>query len=295
MSWIPIQGKFDVKASYIKYIPSTTVSLPGVAQNLSGLVRSSKYFDSGEISFSLTINDILSSCNLVLNEGLPTAIYIGINNGTNAYAIRTWEGSMYKNLSIAGELNSLKLNEKINVSVKVIGSLIELYIEGVKVCASINNIVNSQIALWFYGPSNVEICDFKTKPIRPTVFVVMQFSKNYDELYDEVIKPTCEEFGFECIRADEMYSNGQIIEDILSTIKNSNLIIADITPDNPNVFYELGYAHGISKPTIIMCDRGREKLPFDISGIRTIFYENSISGKAKVEETLRQHLAIIKA
>ncbi len=57
-----------------------------------------------------------------------------------------------------------------------------------------------------------------------------------------------------------------------------------------NVFYEVGYSHGLNKPTILLSDRKREKLPFDISGFRALFYDNTIGGKTAVEERLRSHL-----
>ena len=61
----------------------------------------------------------------------------------------------------------------------------------------------------------------------------------------------------------------------------------------PNVFYELGYAHALGKPTILLAERGRE-LPFDIRGYRCIFYDNTIGGKAAVETNLKKHLENIK-
>lgn len=74
---------------------------------------------------------------------------------------------------------------------------------------------------------------------------------------------------------------------------NTSIVIADITPNNPNVFYEVGYAHGIGKNTILLSDRKREQLPFDVSGFRTLFYENTIAGKGEVEARLRKHLEVI--
>jgi hypothetical protein len=56
------------------------------------------------------------------------------------------------------------------------------------------------------------------------------------------------------------------------------------------VFYEVGYAHGIGKTTILLSDRKREKLPFDIAGFRHLFYDNTIGGKRAVEEALHRHL-----
>ena len=94
----------------------------------------------------------------------------------------------------------------------------------------------------------------------------------------------------EVIRADDMYTNSLILEDITKNIREASVVIADITVDNPNVFYEVGYAHAINKPTILLSDKKRAKLPFDVSGFRTLFYENSIGGKRAVEENLSKYL-----
>ena len=63
--------------------------------------------------------------------------------------------------------------------------------------------------------------------------------------------------------------------------------------ENANVFYEVGYAHARETPTILLARRG-EQLPFYVSGYRTIFYENTISGKDDVASDLRRHLAHIR-
>ena len=68
--------------------------------------------------------------------------------------------------------------------------------------------------------------------------------------------------------------------------------MAEITPPNQNVFYELGYAHALAKPTILLAERGKQ-LPFDISGYRVLFYDNTIGGKNQVEDGLKKHLTAI--
>ena len=110
-----------------------------------------------------------------------------------------------------------------------------------------------------------------------------------------MIKPTCEQFGLKTIRADDIYKSGLIINDIARAIEEASVIIADVTTDNPNVFYEVGYAHGIKKATILLSDRTRQKLPFDVSGFRTLFYDNTIGGKSDVEARLTAHLKNITA
>ncbi|MGP0088656.1 MAG: hypothetical protein ACLPKB_01650 [Xanthobacteraceae bacterium] len=127
-------------------------------------------------------------------------------------------------------------------------------------------------------------------PTVPGVFTVMQFSKPYDALYRDVIRPVCEKAGFASIRADDVFRPGVILEDIRNGILTADVIIAEITPVNANVYYELGYAHALEKPTILLANRTVDKLPFDISGYRVIFYDDTIGGKREIEETLEKHL-----
>src|SRR5262245_42532529 len=87
---------------------------------------------------------------------------------------------------------------------------------------------------------------------------------------------------------------GIILEDIRRGLVESEVIVAEITPVNANVFYELGYAHALGKPTILLADRSSATLPFDVSGYRCIFYDNTIHGKRAVEDDLRRHLLNIK-
>ena len=127
---------------------------------------------------------------------------------------------------------------------------------------------------------------------RPQAFVIMQFGEPYDTLYTEVIKSVAEKMGLEVYRADSVYRPGIILQDIIGGIVEAEVVIAEITPPNPNVFYELGYAHAKEKTTILLAERGRE-LPFDIHGYRCIFYDNTIRGKNEVESELRKHLVNI--
>lgn len=68
------------------------------------------------------------------------------------------------------------------------------------------------------------------------------------------------------------------------------MVIAEITPLNPNVYYEVGYADTLSKPVILISDRKEGLKPFDVMAYRTIFYDNSIGGKSQIENDLRTYL-----
>jgi hypothetical protein len=137
--------------------------------------------------------------------------------------------------------------------------------------------------------------EFKNASVRTepgTAFVVMQFSDPYQTLYTDVIKPVIESYKLRAYHAGEVYRPGIILEDITGGIVEAKIVIAEITPPNQNVFYELGYAHALKKPTILLAESAKD-LPFDVSGYRCLFYENSIGGKEKVIEGLRKHLDAI--
>ena len=120
----------------------------------------------------------------------------------------------------------------------------------------------------------------------------MQFSTPYNELYDEVIAPICDQSKIKAIRADQIYGPEIIIADIMKQINESKIVIAEISSANPNVYYEIGYAQAMGKPIILIAEQGT-KPPFDVSPFRILFYENSIPGKKRVEEGLKKHLQAI--
>jgi hypothetical protein len=179
--------------------------------------------------------------------------------------------------------------------VRLVGSRVTASIDGVDMVVTNLPVTLplGQTGLWCTGSGDILVADFRVEPERPKVFVVMQFSEPYNQLYQEVIKPVCEEFALEVIRADEVYGPGLIISDIEQNILQATIIIADVTPVNANVYYELGYAHALHKQTILIAARDT-RLPFDISPFRTLFYDNTIAGKARVEQGLRRHLKAIQ-
>ena len=120
----------------------------------------------------------------------------------------------------------------------------------------------------------------------------MQYGEPFDSLYSDVIKPVSREMGLDAYRADDVHKPGIILKDIVTSIVEAEIVVAEITPANPNVFYELGYAHAIEKTTILLAERG-STLPFDIKSYRVILYDNTIKGKRHVEESLRKHLSNI--
>lgn len=82
------------------------------------------------------------------------------------------------------------------------------------------------------------------------VFVLMPFKSEFDDVY-MVIKDACADESLShqirCLRSDEIAKPGRITDQIIDSIRNADAIIADLTGNNPNVMYELGYAHALSR------------------------------------------------
>ncbi|QNF17185.1 hypothetical protein FT669_09040 [Aeromonas jandaei] len=254
-------------------------------------VKSDHYFSGGEISFKIKLDSKETKIQLILNWGM-NPLYICFNDDYFSYSLKTFQPQTNQlvPLSQTGSKSNIKENTEYEIRVLCRANQTKYYVNNVEMLSWNYQVTRSPIAFNVFGSGSAEIYDISVLDDKPKAFVVMQFTEKFNELYDNVIKPVCEQKGLEPIRADDMYSNGLIIHDIIQSIQQSSLIISDITPDNPNVYYEVGYAHAAGKNVILMCDREREKLPFDLSGFRTIFYSNTIAGKSKVEETLKKHL-----
>jgi len=102
-------------------------------------------------------------------------------------------------------------------------------------------------------------------------FVMMPFSKRFDDVYRMLIAPVAMDNGLTVLRADEMAGPGFIMEQIRTAVQQSRLCIADLTSGNPNVLYEVGYAQASGKPLVLIAEDGSQ-LPFDIAHQRVILY-----------------------
>ncbi|MCI9052197.1 MAG: nucleoside 2-deoxyribosyltransferase [Lachnospiraceae bacterium] len=96
--------------------------------------------------------------------------------------------------------------------------------------------------------------------------------KNADQLYQHIIMPVCEKCGFSTQGVDELNTSDSITQEIFDVLNEYELVIADLTGHNPNVFFEIGYRTKSQKP-IIYLNSKNEIIPFDMSTIRTFEYD----------------------
>lgn len=296
-NWIPILGQFVHGDEAIVFKGGAKPTEDGRLQYYVGNNVCDQTFGggvvSGEVEFATVEND---ACEFILyyhpsTQGFTTA---GIGGG-GLCSVRSWTGSQWITHATTGERTQLRANHFYNLRVSVVGSRVTVTIDGVDALVTTLpfSLPRGQTGVWCMGESDIRIRNYKVTRERAKVFVAMQFSAPFNELYNEVIVPVCHDLGLVAVRADETYGPGLIIADITREIVEAKVIIADITPSNPNVYYEVGYAHALNKPTILIAEKPTQ-LPFDVSPYRVLFYENTIGGKTRVEAGLRKHLDAIQ-
>ena len=127
------------------------------------------------------------------------------------------------------------------------------------------------------------------KPSGKYVFVLMPFDKQFDDIYYHGIRGAVNLVGFTCERVDEIHFIGPIIEKVVEQIRRADIIVADMTSKNPNVFYELGFAHALQKKVVLVAQE-LEDIPFDLRHQKTIIYEGS---RERLQERLVPVLKVL--
>jgi len=113
---------------------------------------------------------------------------------------------------------------------------------------------------------------------QPKVFVLMPISNDLEDLWELGIKEPAQDLGCVCTRADSINLPGFIVTQIYSEITAADLIVAEMTNQNSNVFYEVGWSHAFNKPTILCAKSSEDLRAFDTAGYRHVLHE----GKAHV-------------
>ncbi len=143
--------------------------------------------------------------------------------------------------------------------------------------------------------------ELEKRPETKTCFVIMPFStskscreEEWTDIFDTLIKPAVEEAGFnyQCKRSKALVGN--IIEDILDELNRADIVIADLTDRNPNVFYELGVRHVLRESTILIA-QNIDDVPFDLRPYAIHGYDWKITaGRNKFKERIKEIIEFIE-
>jgi hypothetical protein len=125
-----------------------------------------------------------------------------------------------------------------------------------------------------------------TEPsVKSDIFVVMPFLTDLKPIYDDHIRNTAQRMNLTVSRGDDFFTAQSIISDIWNALNSCRIVIADCTGRNPNVFYEIGMAHTLGKP-VILISQSKDDIPFDIKHIRYLIYEFTPRGMSEFEKKL---------
>lgn len=124
----------------------------------------------------------------------------------------------------------------------------------------------------------------ETNVDKKLVFMLTPFHPDYEGPYIGV-REVCASIGLNCLRGDEEHVKGDLLRHILSLIAKARLIIANVDGRNPNVFYELGIAHALNKPVLIISSMPNIP-PFDIRTTRIIFWDTIPQMKSELRNEL---------
>lgn len=118
-------------------------------------------------------------------------------------------------------------------------------------------------------------------------FVLMPFAPDFDDVFEHIIRTPLEAAGFSVSRADEVRGSRSIMHDVVQGIVDAELIIADLTGANPNVYYELGIAHALRKKVVLLA-QDLEEVPFDLRAYRVITYSTHFARVADAAALLKK-------
>ena len=268
-----------------------------------GICVSDVYFAEGEARVTVNIPHITkdsgASGRFLIGYRAPNVEYFLVGlGGPAAYTLYQYESEIgWRPILLCGHVDNLVPNKEYNISVHVRGQRLVFKKDDVPVFEYLfkSPLPLGQLGLFTWGSDPVEFTNFCVRQERGKAFVIMQFAEPYLSLYNEVIKEVAESGRFKLKASHAGEGVGRIIlEDIVRGIEEARVVIAEITPANKNVFYEVGYAHALHKPTILLVDEGAVgDLPFDLKVRRCIPYENTIVGKSHVQKELEKHLESI--
>jgi hypothetical protein len=120
------------------------------------------------------------------------------------------------------------------------------------------------------------------------VAVMMPFSTNFDIVY-ETIEKAATDAGLKCSRADDIWEHDHVMGDVLSLIWRANIVVADLTGKNTNVFYETGLAHSLPRRTVLLTQEPSD-VPFDLRSIRYLLYGLGTAERAALRKQLAERL-----
>jgi hypothetical protein len=123
--------------------------------------------------------------------------------------------------------------------------------------------------------------------MKTDVFAVMPFAADFDPVYLRCIKAASDSLDLTVRRGDDVFSGNGIVADVWGGICGAGAVVADCTGRNPNVFYEIGMAHTVGRP-VVLITRDDDDVPVDLKHLKYIRYQRDEAGLETLRTTLEE-------
>jgi hypothetical protein len=312
LQWVPLHGRWQTH--------NGAITFDGLEAPEFGIALANKALSEGSIDAAVAINeqpelrevDALAAlqadkrlsaqiivgfepAGVSLAQAFGTFVAVGLGGSgfAGAYLFSPSPGG-WTALQTIGEPSNIEFGRRYKLHVMLQGQFLRLFVDGIETIhlPLAQPLSGKGTGLFIQGKWKVTFEDFRLLSEPPRGFAIMEFSEKFQALYTDVLQPVAKREGLALVRADEIPGPGFIISDIVRSLWESSMVIAEISATNANVFFEVGFAYALGKPMILLAEKGRT-LPFDVSGMRVIFYDDSIGGKARVEAEFTRHLRAI--
>lgn len=188
------------------------------------------------------------------------------------------------------DLNNVLAHDKLQVVIDPVSrtaTVVDLSAGESKVISQ-NNQTLSSLGVAIVAPKAFDLPQQRLRNVTQCG-ILMPFGGLFDEIYEKDIAPVVREVGMEPLRADELWRDEKVINDIVDMIFNSSIIIADLSNKNANVFYELGIAHLLGR-SVVPIVQNPEDVPFDLRQHRYLQYAPTTNGRQELRLKLGDRL-----
>lgn len=120
------------------------------------------------------------------------------------------------------------------------------------------------------------------------ISVMMPFDGRFDKVY-QALKSMAKDLEMKCARADDIWQHDVVIQDIVSLIERSRMVVCDCSDRNSNVFYEIGIAHTLGKE-VVLITQSKDDIPFDLRHVRYVQYLNNAEGRRALVTKLAKRI-----
>ena len=296
--WKGIWGEWDTLETPLKFLGKGS-SLPTDCSGfVFGVAASSvDRFTEGSIEANIRFEDVAGreqTAGVILGFKSMNDPFFYVEFGDACgFSISNYTSGLVRPL-VRNQSSPLRSQIQYALKVTLRGRIVELRINDVKVAETVLSAESAghQVAALASGHAPIVFEDFRVKRAPPRAFVATEFTPAFNRVWNQVIRKAAEAEGFKPIRIDDVAGPNPILADIKRHVAEAAIVIAEITPLNANVFYELGYADALNKPLVILAQTGT-RLPFDIQGYRTVFYDDVIGGEVKLMDDLRKQLRVM--